>query len=42
MKALNNVQMVSGGGSVAENAEIAKDVCDSGVASVSTNGFTCK
>ncbi|WP_268836359.1 hypothetical protein [Pseudoalteromonas sp. DL2-H2.2] len=41
MKVLNNVQMVVGG-SVAENARIAKDVCSGGVASVSTNGFTCK
>ncbi|WP_268836372.1 hypothetical protein [Pseudoalteromonas sp. DL2-H2.2] len=41
MKELNNVQMVVGG-SVAENAAIAKSVCSGGVASVSTDGFTCK
>ncbi|WP_268836357.1 hypothetical protein [Pseudoalteromonas sp. DL2-H2.2] len=41
MKELKNIQMVTGG-SVAENAQIAKSVCSDGVASVSSGGFVCK
>ena len=41
MKEINNVRNVVGGG-VKENAAIAKSVCSEGVASVNTNGFSCK